>query len=336
METIIRDKDFKNKTALSPSRIDTFLHCSMIYAAKYKYKLPDPGNDGSKRGSTTHDVLEILDNKRHRTKVDTILADKSCKKIPALWKLVKKIATKYGVGDEPNLKQIDKFIYVGLREGFFGPENTIQIFSEKTFDFEVEGSQINYRLKGFIDRSFIYKKGNNLYVKITDWKTSKAKFEDEKVQINHQAICYQLATVKYLYPQYKLETFNFIFLKFADDPIVAVDLKDNNFLLGYEYWLTSIQKQINEFDLGNQNDNIGFLKEDVKWLCGKDGVKKDGKPNWICSCRKPLEYYALKDKDGNIVKTSFNNDIKGGEKMFYPGCSFFYDKNGKKRSISFE
>jgi hypothetical protein len=335
VETIIRDKDFKNKTALSPSRIDTFLHCSMIYAAKYKYKLPDPGNDGSKRGSTTHDVLEILDKKRHRDKIDVVLKDKSCKKIPALWKLIKKIATKYGVGDEKNLSQIDGFIYVALKEDFFGPENTIQRFSEKSFDFEVENKYINYRLKGFIDSSFIYKRGDNLYVKITDWKTSKEKFDDKKIKLSHQAICYQLATIRYLYPQYKLETFNFIFLKFANDPIITVDLKDDNFLLGYEYWLTLIQKEINNFSLDNQNDNIGFLKEETKWLCGKDGVKKDGNPNWICSCRKPLEYYALKDKDGNIIKTSFNNDIEGGKKVFYPGCNFFY-KDGKKRLRSFE
>ncbi len=51
---------FKHKIALSASKIDSFLHCSQKYAARYLYNLPDLGNSGSSRGSVVHEILELL------------------------------------------------------------------------------------------------------------------------------------------------------------------------------------------------------------------------------------------------------------------------------------
>lgn len=337
---MIKDKDFKYKTAISASRLDTFLNCSSLYAAKYIYKLPDNGNLGSKRGSVTHDILEILHNKRHFSKVQKVLAEKTCKNIPSLWKLVCAYAKKYEIKESEDLDQIDRFIHTALNTDFYGPLDTVEIFSEKKFDFEVEDNGIGYRLSGFIDRSFVYRKGNNLYVKIMDWKTSKQIFDKEKLAVNTQAICYQIAAQRYLFPELKLTGFDFIFLKFPKKPVVAVELKDDGFLCGYELWLTDIQQRIENFTESNANDNFAALDAKNKWLCGKEGNKKDNSPNWICPARNPLNYYVLLDKNQKIIKSSFSNDLiaKEDEKVEYrqySGCSYFYTSEGKRRGLSY-
>lgn len=339
MEIIIRDKDFKHKTALSPSRIDKYLNCSALYAATYLYKIPDYGNSGSKRGSVTHDVLEVLHNGRHKDKIDSILSKETCKHLAGVWRLVVKYAKKYGVNNEDDLDLIDKFIYVGLKTDFFGPPDTVKIYSEKTFDFEVEGKGISYRLRGFIDRSFIIKRGNNLYIKISDWKTSKSKYKPAELLENNQAICYQLAVVRYLFPDIKMDGFDFIFVKFPKSPVVAVELSSNNALRGYEYWLTEIQSQIDKFTEADASTNYAALKADKSWLCGKEGFKKDGSVNFICSARKPFDYYVLLDKDKKILDSKFKESElkpKDGqiiEKRYYPGCSYYYKPNGEKRNF---
>lgn len=329
---MIRDKNFKNKIALSPSRIDTFLSCSVLYAAKYIYKLPDLGNDGARRGSVTHDTLEILDNQRHRNIVNKVMEEKTCKSHKGLWKLIVKYAAKHNINNEDNLNQIDNFIYTALSNDFYGPLNTIEIFKEKKFDFEVEtDTGILYRLNGFIDRSFLYKKGNNLYIKIIDWKTSKEKFKNQKKEANNQAICYQLATIRYLFPEFKLTDFHFLFLKFPKSPVVAVELKDNTFLNGYEIWLTHIQNEINNYSAKNINDNFAALKPSNSWLCGKDTVKMDGTPAFICSCRKPFDYYVGLDKDGKIRESTFDvqklSQYDKIEKKKWQGCPYYFPKN---------
>ncbi len=270
-----------------------------------------------------------------------MLKAKSCKGVIGLWKLVVKFAKKYGVNNEDDLSQINDFIYTALNNDFFGPKGTIQIFKEKDFDFEVETEDgINYRLKGFIDRSFVYQKGNNLYLKIVDWKTSKEKFKDDKKDNNNQAICYQLAVTRYVFAEYPLTDFHFLFLKFPKSPVVAVDLKNKYFLNGYEQWLTHIQSQINSFSEKHLNDNYAALNPANKWLCGREGIKKDGTKMFLCSCRKPLHYYAAVDKAGAIKSTSFTDGIplKDGEKIekkFYPGCQFYYNAKGEKRYLDY-
>ena len=79
-------------------------------------------------------------------------------------------------------------------------------------------------------------------------------------------------------------------------------------------------------------------------MCGKDGYKiSRGKPvldgngepikAYICAFRKPFAYYALINKDGKVLKTSFEKDkedlIKIQEPdqeiklMEYHGCPYW-------------
>jgi hypothetical protein len=334
----IRYKDFKCKNAISASRLSTLEECSSKYGYKYLYKGPDTTNDGAMRGSTCHDTFEILANKRHFKIVEAAIQDNSCANIPSLWKLVTKYAKKYNVADETNLSIIDEFIVTGLKTEFYGPDGTFKIEMEKRFDIEIEKPNILYKLTGFIDRLNWIKNGDSIYIDIQDYKSSKGKFDKDKIEVNHQSNIYQLA-IKYLYPDIKLNSFKFIFLKFRKDPYQQAKLMDDTDLLGYEYWLTEIQKTIENFTEKNLADNFAALTPQLKMTrCGKIGIKKDGTPNFLCSAYKPLQYHVILDKNGVVKKSSFNDDLIPGEgetkdEKYWSGCSYFYNSQGKPRNF---
>lgn len=325
--------EFKNKHAISPSRLDTLLECTAKYASKYLYKIPDSGNEGMFRGSCSHDVLEILARKRHKRHVDFVLANKSCKEIPSLWALIKKIAAKYNVSDKKNLDLIDSFIYTGLSVEFYGPEGTIEILTEKEFDFEVVNDNFNYRCKGIIDKAYIVNNKGKKYIIIRDFKSSKSKFDKIKIENNHQAFIYQLAIKRFLFPDIDLKSFDFIFLKFKDEPLQSASLLNDKQLEGYEHWLTSIQKKINNFSEKDISSNFAANNETLKMTrCGKEGFKKDGSPYFICQAQLPMDYYVLLNKKKEIIKSSHKLDLEIGEgesveKRRYTGCRYFFDKN---------
>ncbi len=327
----IRYKDFKCSTAISASKIDCYLECSAKYAYKYLFKGPDTTNSGAQRGLCAHNTFEILANKRHKHIVEKAIEQNTCTRIPSLWKLIETYAEQNNVDDPENLSMIDEFIITGLKTDFYGPKNTVKIEIEKKFELEVEKPGVLYKILGFIDRINWIQDGENLYISIVDYKSSKAKFDKDKSKSANQGIIYQLA-VKYLYPQIKLDSFKFIFLKFRNDPYQSFNLLSEDQLLGYELWLTGIQKSIENFSEKNISDNYAAHSIQLRMTrCGKIGIKKDGTPNFICSAYRPLEYYVLLDKDNKIIKSSFNNDLvvdinkkEKVEKRNYNGCSYYY------------
>jgi len=336
----IRFENFKCKSAISNSRLNTLEECTAKYAYTYLYKCPNISNQGAQRGSVVHDIFEILANKRHKKIVDLVLKQKTCKKHKALWELTQIYAKKYEVFDSENLELIDQFLITGLTNEFYGPKNTFKNEVEKKFDIEIEDKKkgIFYRITGFIDRiNWIEDKENNcIYIDVIDYKSSKSKFEKKKIEISNQGIIYQIA-LKYLFPDIKLNSFRFLFLKFADDPYQEFKLLTDEQLFGYELFLTEVQKKIEKFSYNNIPDNyaakIPFLK---LTRCGKIGVKKDGTPNFICSAYKPFKYYLISDKTGKPLKSYFTDDIiledgQFGQWKEYPGCSFYYDSLGNPK-----
>jgi hypothetical protein len=302
--------------------------------------LPDNGNSGSSRGSTAHDVFEILATPRHKKHVDKALKDDTCKSSPALWKLVCGHAKKNNVDDAANLDLIDEFIITGLQYKFYGDKDTKEIIVEKYFDFEYEEDFICFHLRGFIDRIYVQKYKDTLVIDIADFKSSKDKFKKDKILLNHQSRFYQIAVTKFLYPELELRSFKFIFLKFRDDPIQDAILIDEAEMYGYMLWLTHIQNQITNFSEADTSSNYAANSPATKWLCGREGIKKDGTTMFLCGCRKPLDYWVVK-KDGVIIKSSFKPDIKLDrdevmEEAKYTGCSYYYDKTGKKRMRNYE
>ncbi len=325
---------------LSASRIDTFLTCSQLYAAKYLWKLPDTGNDGSKRGSTVHDVLELLLKPRHKKRYNAAIHHNTCAGDPVLWKLLRRFAKHYGVDDQENLDTMDKFIMTALKHEFFGPKGTKEVFGEKEFNIEVNKDGRRYNIRGFIDQTFIVNDQEGALVVVRDFKSSKAKFTEDKAEDNIQSYTYQLAT-KILYPEIKRRKFHFLFLKFPRAPVQDQPSFTDDQLVGFEWRLTFLQEQVEKFTEKNSKDNFAALDINRRWLCGKEGKKKDGTPMWICGARNPMDYYVILDKDGGIVKSAFTEKELTAEEgqtielRRYKGCSYYWNQTtGQRRNFN--
>lgn len=350
----------KHSSALSASRIKTLQQCSWKYWCNYILKLPDKSNDGASRGWICHLIFELLGESRHKHHYDTIDKEGSIFSSKAIKKLTLYHAKKLNVADEENLALIDKMTVNGLRYDFFGkePKNPDEAISEKSFDITISNGDISYRIKGFIDKLFLYK--NNSYALIRDFKSSKQVFKGKEVTDNLQHLMYSLA-VKHLYPEFKNRESEFLFLKFDlskdmfnhyGNGVLRMDMVTDSELSGLEYELSEIQSYIDSFDHDKAVSNFAGSQSYPSdgtfggpLACGKDGYKmskgnpvldKHGEPitAFICSYRKPFSYYALKDKDGNTIKTSFLEDKQSLikiqknnetiEQLEYEGCPYWH------------
>lgn len=327
--------NFQNKIALSPSRVSTFKHCSQKYYCNYILKMPDKGNSGSQRGSTTHDAMEFLELDANKKYQEEILKENTVRGQTIVWDKVLELAKTYTVDDEENLQLIDQFIVTALK--FDRPPNNMkESFSERSFDFEEIDLDrgVNYRARGRFDKYYIIEDlaNRSLGIIYRDYKTSKAKYGKADLIENLQGGIYQLA-LKYLHPEINIEKFEFIFVKFKNQPIQEFSLLSESQLEGFKLYLTSVQSAINSFGQKNIGDNLGILNYKMKNLCGP------AKSGWICPHQKPLDYYVLIDENQNIIKSAFTEEELGqpeeGQKVelkSYKGCVWFYDENGKKRT----
>jgi hypothetical protein len=346
----------KHESALSASRIKTLQQCSWKYWCNYKLKLPDKSNDGASRGWICHLIFELMGEPRHKKNYDRMIEGNSVFKCPAISKIIMHYAKKLNVDDSDNLELIDKMTINGLHYDFFGKDldKPDEAISEKDFDIVVNNGNLSYRIKGFIDKLFLYK--GESFALIRDFKSSKQVFKGKEITDNLQHLMYSLA-VKHLYPEFKTRESEFIFLKFKLDKdmfgykgngIVSMDMVTDEELLGLEHELTEIQSYIDTFDeekgLSNFAANQPYPSDGTfggPLACGKDGFKiskgqnvldskGDPIPAFICSYRKPFSYYALKDSSGKVLKTCFTEDKhtleskknkdQSIELMKYSGC----------------
>ncbi len=322
----------------SASRNETFNTCSQLYAAKYLWKLPDSGNDGANRGNVCHDTLELLLKPRHHKLFGKALNLGTCKGVPALWRLMLIYARKYRVADEANLKLIDKFMLVALNNEFLGPPGTIETVGEREFSLEInEPDGRRYNVRGFIDATFVVEDELGQIVSLRDYKSSKARFDGEKISANTQAQIYQVA-IKHLYPHINRRRFRFLFLKFPKDPWQEAPILSDDQLYGYEWILTDMQNRLESFTFANSGDNLVADNSDNSWLCGREGIKKDGSPAWICDARNPRDYWVLLDEEGQVVKSAMEEKelvAKPGQVVVprqYPGCVKYWNvKTGERR-----
>ena len=314
--------DNTKHTALSASRIKTLEKCSWSYWCSYVLRLPDKANDGSSRGNVVHLVLEMLAKKDRKQYVNNILFEKNIFCVPSVKKLTLKHARKHGVSDKDNVELIKQMTLTALEHDFWGKDNgkVLQDFRERTFDIEVSEQEKSYRLRGFIDRQFMYEDGTSV---VRDYKTSKAVFSGKDADDNLQHFIYTLASKK-LDPKYEVGM-EFLFLKFdlkkkenggllKMEPLSQKDLSD------FELHLTEVQKVIDNFSEKDAYSNFAADKPmpsdgsfSGKLACGfakyKGQLKKDGNPMWHCPYKFGFIYYALRDKDNKIVKTAFEEDV---------------------------
>ena len=339
-----------NNKPLSASRIKTLQTCSWQYWCKYHLKLPDKTNHGALRGTICHAIFENLGNPRHKHHFDKIVKAQDINVSPPIKRMVESYAKKFNISDFENLDMINKMTIEGLNYDFFGMNNgkPTEAISEKDFDININQDGKHYRMLGFIDKLFLFKKKKMAIIR--DFKTSKSIFEGKEYTDNMQDFMYCLA-VKYLYPEYLQRRMEFLFLKFdcKNEGMLEMAPLDDIDLDGFEYFLTEVQQVINNFDEKSAIANLawdkGFpQKEDGfsgKIVCGRADytgqLKKDGSLMWHCPFKFKFDYYVLFDCNNEPIKSAYekqelenlkrqhkDSNIK---KMHYSGCPAFSHLN---------
>lgn len=302
---------------ISPSKLEVYTSCSWKYYCQYILKIVGDSNDGARRGTVCHLVLECLINPRHRKHYDLLVKTKNVELCPALYRLIQKASKKERLDLTDNLQLINSMILVALKYDFFGyPEggenNVSEIKTEGRFYLNLTES---FKINGIIDKKIFYNDGS---IKIKDYKSSKSKFSQEKLLFNYQALTYALSVYK---TTGKIPEVEFIFLRFPKSPGQTVRLSEDD-LIAFESYLITVAEQMSKF---SEDDAVGdFAKNDKKrsWLCGKE----DG---WCCEYRKPMVNYRIKDSNNKIIRTSLHREElkpKSGEKIVkltYKGCPAF-------------
>lgn len=346
---------------LSASRIKTAQSCSWLYHCKYVLSLPDASNDGARRGSICHLIFEVLGEKRHKKKQEKIAKTGDISSVPSVDRLILKHAKSLGVSDPENLDLIRVMTLNGLKYDFFGKDHgkPTEALSEKDFEIVFNEGGKRYKIKGFIDKLFLYK--GTKYALIRDFKSSKQVFKGKEISDNLQDYMYSLA-VKHLYPQYTERQSEFLFLKFElkdqsyqEDPelvLVETDGKEHKVrgktkepvtgvvrmapisaddLDGFEYQLTAIQEYLDGFNLEDANSNFAASQPfptDSSFSgplqCGfaktKGQLKKDGTVMWHCSMKFDFDYYVVLNKDKKVIKSYTQSDFS--KDLVPTGCSF--------------
>lgn len=327
---------------LSASRIKTAEACSWQYYCKYKLKLPERSNDGARRGTVCHAILEVLGRKGRYKYFQQILKKKDIFAIPSIRRLTLILARRLGIDDSENMSLVKKMTLNGLLYDFYGKDSSklTKAFSEKHFCITVNEEGKKYCINGFIDKLFLY--NDSKVAVIRDFKTSKQVYKGKDATDNLQDLMYSLA-VKHLYPKYTHRKTEFLFLKFPLEkdllgvsgtgvlemaPLSAEELE------GFEYQLTEVQKQLDSFDEEAGLQNLAATQpypSDGSFggpmLCGKEGFKmrkgepllgEDGQPipAYICSFRKPFKYYVLLNPSGKTKVNSLGRPMTSFEEDY--------------------
>lgn len=351
----------KELVPLSASRIKTAQNCSWTYFCKYVLKLPEKSNEGASKGWICHLIFELLGDQRHGEHLQTILKNGSIFASKGIKRLVDIHASKLKVNYAEALEDMDEMTMKGLKHDFFGDSESVpeQAISEQDFDLVISEGQKEYRIKGFIDKLFLYDK----HAVIRDFKTSKQVFKGKEVTDNLQDLMYSLA-VKKMYPKYKSRRSEFLFLRFPLENDMLGNPQKGNLQMeqisdeeldGFEHHLTEISRYLENFT--EKKACAGFAAKKPypsdgsfggPLSCGKEGFKKkkgefildkDGNkiPFFICPFRRPMTYLALVDKDGNLKKSAFadqeeslqkiKEDTDSIEVREYSGCPHWNKKD---------
>lgn len=322
--------------------------CSWQYWCKYHLKLPDKSNEGSLRGTICHAVFENLGNPKHKKHYTRIIKTQNAFASPPVKRMIEAYAKKHNIDDFENMDLINQMTVEGLNYDFFGDKEgkPTKSISEKDFDISVNEEGKNYRILGFIDKLFLFKRKKTALIR--DFKTSKQIFSGKEYTDNMQNLMYCLA-VKHLYPEFLKRKMEFLFVKFDcnNDGCCEMEPLPDDELEGFEYFLTEVQQIINNFNEVSASKNLaydkGYLGRDDGFagrvVCGRaeyaGQLKKDGTPMWHCPFKFPREFYALVDKDGTrVASADFKKDLKDKqskglkvEKVKYEGCpAFSFDK----------
>jgi hypothetical protein len=316
---------------LSASKIKTLNTCSWLFYCNYHLKTPRTSNDGARRGTVTHLLLECLLNPRHKHHYDTILnkgitASKACERL--VRKSMKKEGIVQTLEGEDHFQMICDFVNVALNYDFFMEGFTREV-PEYAFDIKTD----DFHIIGFLDK--IGFKGD--VCRIVDYKTSKTKPTGEDKTWNIQALMYQVA-VQILWPNVKKSFVDFLYLKFKRAP-KEVFSGSNKALKGFVEYLKYLTEYLKDFGMEKAVSNFAANDYLKKNLCGtlEDRFKDDGSPKWRCPQMLPYDYWVLVNDEGKIAQSSLEKDELPGkegyriEKRAYLGCPAFLPQNYRKK-----
>jgi PD-(D/E)XK nuclease superfamily len=327
----------KELVKLSASKLKVLKECSFKFWCQYFLKLPRESNDGARRGTVSHLLLQVLVNKRHKRYFDLIVkSNKKPSQIPAIKRLILKTARKEGLSDmskkgEDNFGMIDEMILVGLSKDFFN-KGCSSLVSEGEFQYISKNKK--FCLVGFIDKQGIRPDGS---FKITDYKTSQQMFSKDELENNVQAMSYALATRRLKNAKSSVE---FLFLRFPEEKSQVCSFSDES-LDGFEDYLEHIAEYISDFNWKKAESELAKDKGFTKGFSGltmcsrceyPGQLKRNGEPMYYCPMKFGFWYFVLLDKNGEIIESSFENtfNAKNGEKVEkrkFKGCPGFKHLN---------
>lgn len=314
----------KELVPLSPSRIDQFSECSWKYYCSSKLKLPQKGNDGNKRGSSLHDTLQYLVRPKHRHLVEELLKTQNPDEVPVIRRFLDKQIRKQKLNPDGKVKPISKkdpirtnkeeinaMLMLVINLELKHPKELIA--TEYAFDFVDE--EFNFRCKGFIDQLCV--EDDKLI--ILDFKTSKARFTEDKLNTNLQALIYTMV-VKKKYPDFKGYAMKFLFTRFPNKPYQEAPAFTLDTLEGLKHYLAYISNILNNFTEKHAISNFAADNKKNSWLCGMGSFR--------CDYRDPFDYWQIINKKTNkIIKSGFLDEavpsLKETESLefkHYSGC----------------
>ena len=311
-----KPKKIKQERILSASRIKTWEDCSWKYWCNYHLKIPGRNNDGAARGTVCHRIFELLLIKKNKKYYDLILEKGNTEASPAVTRLVRMLLKEGGTEtgqtfyNKENFELCLNMIFVGLSFDFFGKGGKVD---RPEIDFTLESKDPKYKIRGFIDKKIKYKDK----VKIVDYKSSKRKFSKEDLAANVQAMAYTLAAKK-MHPKNTRTIVEFLFLKFPRQPSQEVEISEAQ-IKGFEEYMGYVYERINNFTEKDAMANYAKDKAHTRFFC-KAGA------HWKCPYLEEFNYYAVVDKDNNVIKSSLNKDVLAPEKdqkiviKKYEGC----------------
>lgn len=324
-------------------------------------KMPRTSNDGSRRGTICHALLECLVKPNHRHYVDKIRACKNPFHFPAIARYLEILARREQLpydqvvvnkdknGLMTHREEIVKMLIVALENNFLGQPGD-EIKTEIKHTVEVNRGGKKFTILGIVDKVFIRRnaKGEVVEVEIVDYKTSSKKFDENDIEANLQGLVYQFFA-KDMFPKVKNIKFSFLFLRFPSSPLQTVPVLPDENVDGFEHYLSYITKYMSTFTEDHAKKNFAKYNMASKFLCGLHGNKKyfdkarkvkveHNEPQFLCSLRDPYEYFAVIDAEGNNLRSAMSIaelKLKGIEvavKRKYLGCPAWYaqQKNLKR------
>src|SRR6478735_6225640 len=152
---------------LSASRIKTAQGCSAKFYYSYILGIPESSNFGAMRGGICHLVFEVLGHAKRRKLFKSVIKANDVYSSKSLHRLVLKHALKLGIADEENMSLMNDMMLNGLKYDFFGEDESkpTEAISEKSFDIEVNKDGKRYKIRGFLDKLFLYKKKKHALIR---------------------------------------------------------------------------------------------------------------------------------------------------------------------------